>query len=345
MTWIEMAHEVTGRQGVSAAYDLREGWLAPYPETSGYLIPTMLRAGDALERPALVERAREIGAWLTGLQDASGSFPGGVGIEGEPVAFDVGQIVLGLVKLHRREGDQALLDAAALGARWLVSQQEPSGAWRSHLGYPNTYCVRVSWAMAEVWHDTGDAAIHASVERSLGWALEQVTTDGWIDGMRFSPGHAAWTHTIGYALRGLLRAGVLVGGELGERSAAAAATCARGLGAMTGPLDPLLPGEIGPGFTALSDYACLTGDAQMATIWLDLAARGGDAELRSRAGNVVERLISLQVAQPLEPATVGAVAGSWPLTGGFEPLTFPNWAAKFHADAVLNLARAEGEEV
>ncbi len=336
MTWVEAAHDATGRQGISAGYDLTSGWLPTYPETSGYLVPTMLRAADVLRRPELAGRAEEVGDWLLGLQHPSGAFPGGMGVDGDPVVFDVGQIMLGLTALWRRTEAPATLDAVRRAAAWLASVQQPSGAWLSHFDYPNTYSTRVTWALAELWSITGEPALLVTVERSLEWVLGQVRPDGWLDGMRFSADRTAWTHTIGYALRGLLRCGDLVAGELGARCVAAARACAVGLADIRTDLHPLLPGEIGPGFVPLVDYACLTGDAQLVTIWLDLAHRDENPVLRERCDEVLARLAELQVRQPLEPAAVGALAGSWPLTGAFEPLAFPNWATKFLADAVLN---------
>lgn len=337
MTWVESAHEATGRQGVSAGYDLVQGWLPTYPETSGYLIPTMLRAATTLGRPDIAMRAREIGHWLRGLQAPNGAFPGGVGIDGPPVVFDVGQIMLGLVALWRTTGDPDLLESAARAGHWLARAQQDDGSWLSHLGFANTYSARVTWAAGQVWQATGDRAHLSCVERSLHWILAQVGADGWIDRMAFGADRVPWTHNIGYTLRGLLRCGDLTSDELGARCVEAATACALRLAQLRTPLYPLLPGEIGPGFQPAASYACLTGDAQMVTVWLDLARRRGDDGLRSRCAEVLRRLAELQVYQPIEPAAVGALPGSWPLTGGFEPLAFPNWATKFLADAALDV--------
>ncbi|MGC9669683.1 hypothetical protein ACNTMW_24430 [Planosporangium sp. 12N6] len=338
LSWVEKAHDATGRRGISAGYDLRHGWQPPYPETSGYLVPTMLRAGRVLDRPALTERAREVGDWLLELQSPGGAFPGGMGVDGPPVVFDVGQIMLGLLALEAATGEPAFLHSAERAGRWLLTQQRPDGAWLSHLGFANTYSSRVTWALAELWRATADPAVLAGVRRSLEWILQQVRPDGWIDGMAFSADHTPWTHTIAYALRGLSRCADLLDEELAEQCRAAADRCARRLAELRTPLYPLLPGEIGPGFTPRADYACLTGDAQMVTIWWDLGRRNGDEELRARCEQVLARLAELQLRQPLEPAAQGALPGSFPLTGGFEPLAFPNWAAKFLADAAMNVA-------
>ncbi|GAA2905223.1 hypothetical protein Acy02nite_86140 [Actinoplanes cyaneus] len=339
MTWIERAHDVTGRRGISAGYDLATGWQPAYPETSGYLLPTMLRAARVLDRAPLADRAVEVGRWLREIQLPDGAFPN-LGLEGQPAVFDAGQIVLGLVALWRRTEDPALLESAARAGRWVGDMQRADGSWLSHLGFPNTYSSRVAWALAELSRATGDPAYARHAERSLDWILTRVRPDGWIDAMAFEENRAPWTHTIGYALRGLLRGGDLVGGDLGARCVAAASDCALRLADLRSPLHPLLPGEIGPGFEPYADYACLTGDAQMVVVWWDVAARRGDRALAQRCLEVMDRLAALQVWQPLEPAAVGALPGSWPQSGAFEPNAFPIWATKFLVDAALATSRS-----
>src|SRR5690349_2168438 len=118
--------------------------------------------------------------------------------------------------------------------------------------------------------------------------LTRVRPDGWIDAMAFATHRVPWTHTIGYTVRGLLRAGDLVGGDLGGRCVAVARDCARRLARLPSTLDPLLPGEIEPGFQPYADYACLTGDAQMVTVWHALATRDGDPVLAERCRRALD---------------------------------------------------------
>src|SRR5512134_3377654 len=39
--WICRAHDRCHGQGVSLGFSLLHGWLPPYPETTGYIIPTL----------------------------------------------------------------------------------------------------------------------------------------------------------------------------------------------------------------------------------------------------------------------------------------------------------------
>jgi len=43
MEWLCRTQDVTGCGGISAGYSFYEGWRPPYPETTGYTIPTFLR--------------------------------------------------------------------------------------------------------------------------------------------------------------------------------------------------------------------------------------------------------------------------------------------------------------
>ncbi|MDQ3635458.1 MAG: hypothetical protein M3405_13250 [Acidobacteriota bacterium] len=38
--WLKNAHDVCDGRGVAGGYSVIDGWLAPYPETTGYIIPT-----------------------------------------------------------------------------------------------------------------------------------------------------------------------------------------------------------------------------------------------------------------------------------------------------------------
>jgi len=87
----------------------------PYPEVTGYLIPTLL----GYDRRALAERC---GAWLLGLQQDCGAFPNR---QGNAAHFDTGAILQGLRAL-------GLDDAAGRAAAWLEEQYSRLAAWRCY---------------------------------------------------------------------------------------------------------------------------------------------------------------------------------------------------------------------
>src|SRR5256885_2128796 len=63
--------------GVAHHYSLIDGWASSYPETTGYIIPTLLAYGRWAGRKDLFDRTRRMLDWLVRIQLPSGGFPGG----------------------------------------------------------------------------------------------------------------------------------------------------------------------------------------------------------------------------------------------------------------------------
>ena len=50
--WLETAQDATTDGGVAGRYSLSSGWSSSYPETTGYIIPTLLRLEEVFEKAA-----------------------------------------------------------------------------------------------------------------------------------------------------------------------------------------------------------------------------------------------------------------------------------------------------
>jgi malonyl-CoA O-methyltransferase len=88
----------------------------PYPEVTGYAIPTL----HAWGRHAL---ARELADWLVSIQRGDGAWPApGSDV---PYSFDVGQILKGLLADHARGGGRE--PALRRGCDWLLARIAPDG--------------------------------------------------------------------------------------------------------------------------------------------------------------------------------------------------------------------------
>src|SRR5450432_1943467 len=55
--WIECAQDASGDGGICGRYSLEHGWSSSYPETTGYLIPTLLQLAQELGEPRYRKRA------------------------------------------------------------------------------------------------------------------------------------------------------------------------------------------------------------------------------------------------------------------------------------------------
>src|SRR5512134_3181084 len=54
--------------GVARHYSLITGWAASYPETTGYIVPAMIRLADYLQEADYRDRARRMLDWLAKIQ-------------------------------------------------------------------------------------------------------------------------------------------------------------------------------------------------------------------------------------------------------------------------------------
>jgi hypothetical protein len=79
----------------------------------------------------------------------------------------------------------------------------------------------------------------------------------------------------------------------------------------------------------------LTGVAQMSLTWTRLAQVTGDEALRRNARAALAYLKTTQRLDDEDPAIRGGIAGSAPIWGDYSRFEYPNWAAKFFADALM----------
>jgi hypothetical protein len=336
--WLCRAQDVRNGKpdagGVSAGWSFEDGWLPSYPETTGYIIETFLAAAMIFGRPELIDRAQRMIDWELSLQAADGAFPGHFGESGShPVIFNQGQIMHGLVAGYTQLGRQDCLGAMVRAGRWLVEQQDRDGCWRrfEHNRTPHVYNTRAAWALLAAGLVSGEEQLVSAARRNLDWALTQQTASGWYATNAFVPMRSPFTHTIAYAIRGFLECGVL----LGEKRYLDSALRAGRAMANAQRADGWLAGTYRDGWLADARYACLTGIAQMSLNWTRMAQVTGDEAFRNNARAGLAYLKSSQRLDDKDDAVRGGIAGSRPIWGDYSRFEFPNWAAKFFADALM----------
>jgi len=336
--WLVLAQDVRNDKpdagGVSAGWGFERGWLPSYPETSGYIIETFIAASHVLDRPDLSARAHRIIDWELSLQGADGAFPGHFGEPGShPVIFNTGQIMAGMLAGSLQLARPECLEAAVRAGHWMARQQDSDGCWRKfeHNAVPHTYNTRATWALLATAVVSGDQVLEAAAVRNLDWALAQQRESGWFANNAFIAGRSPFTHTIAYAIRGFLECGVLLAREDYLDAALKAATAL----ARVQRADGWLAGTYDERWTSTATYCCLTGVAQMSIDWQRLAQETGRADLLGHARRALAFVKRYQHLDDTEAAVRGAIAGSAPMWGAYERFLFPNWAAKFFADAVM----------
>jgi uncharacterized protein YyaL (SSP411 family) len=333
MEWIYRAQDATPDRGVSHSYAIGGGWLRSYPETTGYIIPTLLNIHVLTGEAEARQRALEMADWELSARQESGAIPSLV--DHQPVVFDTGQVIFGWLRAYEVTKDTRYLEAATKAADWLIASLDPDGIWRKH-GNPGTngehvYNVRTAWALIALSQTIGDSRYSDAMRPFLRWVLAQETERGWFRQNCLTQNQRPLLHTIAYTAQGLLESGAILGDD--EYIAASQRT-AEELAKHVGP-DGRMPGRFDDRWQPAVGWACLTGMAQASIVWQRLDRFGH----QSRYSEVVRKVHSfLKRTQDLKtknPGIRGGIRGSFPVNGEYLRYKIPNWAAKFFIDALL----------
>ncbi len=336
IAWLCRTHDVADRGGSSKGYSLIHGWFPPYPETTGYVIGTLLEFAErpGVDTPDLVRRAREMADWEAGIQEPDGGIMEG-SVDTRPrrsIVFNTGMVLHGWVDLLERAED-AYAEPARRASAFLVDRMGADGTWDpavEYQGRAHTYNSRVAWAMLRHAAVTGDEAVADAARRQLDWVLAQQRANGWFDCCIFKAGTTPSTHAIAYTMRGLLESHALSPDDRYVESVVLASE------PLIRKLEVLgrLPANYADDWTPTASHECLTGTVQLGGVWLRLWETTGDDRFLNAGLKAVE-LAAARQERVRWPAVDGALAGSFPLWGRYAPLQYPNWATKFLADSLM----------
>lgn len=342
--WLLRAQAASDDDGVSHGYfpclpHSTAGWLDSYPETTGYIIPTLLEFAARFQRYDVRQAALRMARWEIDIQMPSGAAQGGTVCAPErqvPAVFNTGMVLQGYSAAYRATGEARFLEAGRSAADFLVADMDDNGHFRSHgafvVQHPiKTYNCLCGWALWQFAEDSGDERYAKVAVRAAEAALDQQRPNGWFTNCCLTDPDAPLSHTIAYTLQGLLEIGILARRE-------------DLVGAARHGVAPLLRQITPNGFLAgcfFSDWepaafsSCLTGNAQLAVVCYRLYAETGETEYRRAADRLTDYLKAHQVLTASDPSLIGAIGGSFPLLGSYMTAGYPNWATKYFLDSLL----------
>ena len=334
INWICYAQDVTKDGGVSAGYSFRNGWSSSYPETTGYIIPTIFDFYHLTGIDAYKVRALRMSDWLVTIQNKDGSFQGGlIDQRCKPTVFNTGQIIFGLVRSFYETSNEIYKHAAIKAGDWLSRIQDADGTWSqyTHAGLPRAYHTRVAWALIELYNLTSDEKFRNCVKKNINWALENQLDNGFFLNNTITDEPYPYTHTIAYAIRGMLESGILFSNQDYIQSAKTAADALLS----RFQVDRYLFGAYNEKWKSRALYSCLTGTAQISITWGRLFEITGDMAYINGMKELNTYLKTTQITRHHDPGISGGIKGSQPIWGNYMPYCYPNWAAKFFIDALL----------
>lgn len=345
VNWLKRAQDVTPDSGVSRGFSLvrsgksnQNGWQPSYPETTGYIIPTMIEAGKILNDSDLFRRAKLMADWEIEIMLPDGGVHGGnICEQPSPAVFDTGQVIRGLYAVYKETNNEKYLKAAIKSASWILKNEyQKEGRWIDNNAKcvdrgATIYNIYAISPIVELGRDLNIAEFKDLGRRVSEFTLKMQNEVGWFNNCDFQNRNDALLHTIAYAIDGLWDMGILSNEDkylarsklvlekiihkMGER------------GFISGRLNEKWEGTV--------DWACLTGIAQVAVTCMKLYYKEGENKYLSAAIKAKEFIKSCQNNLDDTKGGLGAIWGSWPISGDYGKYQALNWAAKYFADLLI----------
>jgi hypothetical protein len=346
MEWLCRAQDKSSSaDGGVANFSLLSGWGASYPETTGYIVPTMIEFSLISGNDEYRMRAKKMLDWLVSIQYVDGGFQCGlIGYKPAlPVTFNTGQILLGLAAGVKEFGDE-YRPAMRLAADWLVKSQSTDGCWRqnpSPLTSPGekSYETHVAWGLLEAARMDPEKRYGEVALANVHWAIKQQNENGWFRKCCVTDVEKPLTHTIGYVFRGLMEAYNF------RNDPTIIAVCEKLASGCISATDKngFIAGRLDENWKATVSSACLTGSVQIAHSLIMLYEITKNIQYREVAF-AINKYVRSTIKSSGNPDIIGAVKGSFPVWGDYMAYQFPNWACKFFIDSHLAEKKIRLEE-
>jgi hypothetical protein len=341
--WLLYAQQATPDDGVPVGYfpcgGQALGWLPSYPETTGYIITSLLAYGDTFGDNKVKEAALKMARWEIAVQMPSGAVQGGpvcAPSQQTAAAFNTGMVLDGWCTAFGLTDDHIFLDAACRAADFLIADLDEDGYFRTNgafvsAGEIKTYTCLCAWALYRFGDAANERTYRDAAVRVIESALRQQQSNGWFAHNCLVRSEAPLTHTLGYTLQGVLEVGLLA-----KRPDFVEAVRS-GVAPLMAHIDRrgLLAGCFYSDWEPATLSSCLTGNAQIAIVCFRLYQHTHAPEYKATADRLVNALKVQQLLDSSDRALNGCIAGSFPIFGEYMRGGYPSWATKYFLDALL----------
>ena len=345
--WLCQAQDVFEDGGVARSFCLvynpyfgRKGWIASYPETTGYIIPTMFDYAQFSQNQEFFERAVRMADWECNVQMESGAVQGGT-IDQKPATpaiFNTGQVIFGWLRSFKETRNEKYLNSALKAGEFLLASQDTDGSWRKNLSdfaqeqTPFcTYNTRTAWALCLLSSYTDNPCFKEAGIRNIEAMLTQQLGNGWFRNNCLTDPGQPLLHTIAYCIRGILEVGILENNQNYINSAKKAADTLMDKQGHDG----FLAGRFNKKWEPTVSWSCLTGDAQISIIWGKLYQLTRETKYFESMKLINRYLMKCQIFKTDNTDLKGGMPGSNPISGDYGKFEILNWAIKFFIDALM----------
>lgn len=325
-----------------ATYYYNSGWTSDYPETTGYIIPTLLRY-SSYANSQWSEQAKEsaisAGEWLLTIQREDGGWPGGYIDQMRPsVVFNSGQILRGMLSLYELTGEEKWKTASLKAINWIWNQLDKEGRFSTNdfmgaIRVYGTYVVVpiIEWSAHFPEHKQ---EWFKQSQKHLNWVLTQQNELGWFSNCdnTLHKNDRPIVHTIAYTVDGMWNAGLLLDNEDYKQSAIVPARVLATEFLSRG----ILNGRYNSSWNGSENFIP-SGGAQLAITWHSMYEHTGELIWKHAFEKMNKTLCAIVLRGAKQgDDCFGALPGSFPMWGRYEPFGLPNWATKYLLDSLMN---------
>ena len=331
LLWIKQSFKVNNNLGSSGIRSLKGSWGDVYPETTGYLVPTLHKLGLFLGDEEACELAIHQLAYFESIQNEDGSFYQSNDNQ-RPILFDTAQILEGLHYLaHTVQKSKPVLKMTIQAVDWLGKQLDKEGNFTDYqyvANYNPAYHSRVAWKMASaelIKYSKPRTKTKALIDRIAELQNENKTYKNW----GFEAGAPAFSHTVAYTLRGLWECADITHNRKLRKSVLKSITeLAKSIdeNGVAGSYDNNWQGDYG--------FLCAAGNAQLAILFTSVYRYSGDKKFLDLLSPLLQPLLKAQRSKLIHR---GAIPSSIPMRGAYQRFKYTNWTQKFFCDAILGL--------
>ncbi|MCB0662341.1 MAG: hypothetical protein KDC24_06355 [Saprospiraceae bacterium] len=332
LNWVRESIAVNKGLGSSAFFSRirypMKGWAPPYPETTGYLIPTLLQYQEILKDPLLLSQAKLCGEWLLSIQSKEGWFPALYQDSGIPSLFNTGMILFGLEGMFAKTGEDRYLKVIEIAVHWMANFAKENDWKETKSVNRSTYYVRALWGLTLANQVVKDETLNEFCVLSLRSFSESIQADGWINNWAFEGYASAFTHTMAYTWRGFLETSHLLKEDIVFESAR------RSFKIFTDKVGhpENIAGAYKGGFEKDGSFHCLPGLFQLSIVSFRFYELTCDFHFLNWGILCFEKGMTMRT--PGWYGKEGGIFGSYPAMGKYMRFKQPNWGAKFYLDAL-----------
>lgn len=332
LSWIYKSFKTNNHLGSSGTRNILGKWSSPYPETTGYLLPTLLNAAPYFPKENLISLSKLQLKFFESIKTVDGAYLQNTE-DAEPVVFDVAQILWGFISLvPYMEKSAPLLQEIEITRQWLRDILDNEGNFISHnyvKDFQPAYYSRIAWPLAAA-ENIIDSKPSRKTKALIKRLVESQNDNHSFKDWGFRKNEPALTHTIAYTLRGLWEyAEILNSKKIKKQVTLALHRLSKAI-----RVDGGIAGSYTEEWEGDHSFICSCGNAQLALLYMMVYERSRDKVYLERVTTLLQPLMK---AQRKAAINTGAVAGSIPISGFYQRYKYTNWTQKFFSDALIKL--------